>query len=66
MGYCDARTMEYFRNHPNTFINAHLGWMGNDLERLGKHLDEFPNVYTEIAAVIAELGRQPRFTREFL
>lgn len=55
-----------FRNHPNTsFINAHLGWMGNDLERLGKHLDEFPNVYTEIAAVIAELGRQPRFAREF-
>ena len=55
-----------FRNHPNTiFINAHLGWMGNDLERLSTHLDEFPNVYTEIAAVIAELGRQPRFAREF-
>lgn len=55
-----------FRKHPNTiFINAHLGWMGNDLERLGRHLDEFPNVYTEIAAVIAELGRQPRFAREF-
>lgn len=55
-----------FKNHPKTtFINAHLGWMGNDLEMLGKHLDEFPNVYTEIAAVIAELGRQPRFAREF-
>lgn len=55
-----------FRKHPNTtFINAHLGWMANDLERLGKHLDEFPNVYTEIAAVIAELGRQPRFAHDF-
>lgn len=55
-----------FRKHPNTnFINAHLGWMANDLKRLGEHLDEFPNVYTEIAAVIAELGRQPRFAREF-
>lgn len=55
-----------FRKHPNTtFINAHLGWMANDLESLGAHLDEFPNVYTEIAAVIAELGRQPRFAREF-
>lgn len=55
-----------FGNHPNTtFINAHLGWMGNDLGRLGRHLDEFPNVYTEIAAVIAELGRQPRYAREF-
>ena len=55
-----------FRKHPNTtFINAHLGWMANDLARLGRHLDEFPNVYTEIAAVIAELGRQPRFARDF-
>lgn len=55
-----------FRKHPNTnFINAHLGWMANDLARLGRHLDEFPNVYTEIAAVIAELGRQPRFAKEF-
>lgn len=55
-----------FKKHPNTtFINAHLGWMANDLERLGRHLDEFPNVYTEIAAVIAELGRQPRFARDF-
>lgn len=55
-----------FRNHPETtFINAHLGWMGNDLGRLGELLDEFPNVYTEIAAVIGELGRQPRFARQF-
>ncbi len=55
-----------FRKHPNTtFINAHFGWMANDLERLGQHLDEFPNVYTETAAIIAELGRQPKFAREF-
>jgi predicted TIM-barrel fold metal-dependent hydrolase len=55
-----------FRKHPETkFINAHLGWMANDLDRLAAHLDEFPNVYTETAAVIAELGRQPRFAREF-
>ncbi len=56
-----------FRKHPNTtFINAHLGWMGNDLARLGKLLDECPNVYTEIGAVLAELGRQPRFAKEWL
>ena len=55
-----------FRRHKNTtFINAHLGWMGNDLERLGKHLDEFPNVVTEFGAVIAELGRQPKTARRF-
>lgn len=55
-----------FRKHPGTvFINAHLGWMGNDLARLGKLLDELPNVYTEIGAVLAELGRQPRYAREW-
>lgn len=55
-----------FRKHPETtFINAHLGWMGNDLERLGELLDDFPNVYTEIGAVLAELGRQPRTARQF-
>jgi uncharacterized protein len=40
--------------------------MGNDLERLGRLLDEMPNVYTELGAVLAELGRQPRFAREWL
>ena len=56
-----------FRKHPETkFINAHLGWFGNDLARLGTLLDELPNVYTELGAVLAELGRQPRFAREWL
>ena len=55
-----------FKKHPETiFINAHFGWMANDLDRLGEHLDTYPNVYTEIAAIIAELGRQPRYAREF-
>lgn len=55
-----------FRKHPETtFINAHLGWMGNNLSRLGELMDEFPNMYTEIGAVLAELGRQPRFARQF-
>ncbi|MEE8526428.1 MAG: amidohydrolase family protein, partial [Thermoanaerobaculia bacterium] len=55
-----------FRKHPGTsFIAAHLGWMGNDLGALGKLLDELPNVSTEIGAVLAELGRQPRFARQF-
>lgn len=55
-----------FARHPRTtFIDAHLGWMGGNLGRLGKLLDERPNVYTEIGAVLAELGRQPRFARDF-
>lgn len=56
-----------FRKHPNTlFINAHLGWYGNDLKKLGDLLDEMPNMYTEIGAVLAELGRQPRYARAFM
>ena len=55
-----------FKKHPHTlFINAHLGWMGNDLDRLGAHLDAYPNVRTEIGAVLAELGRQPKRARQF-
>lgn len=55
-----------FKNHPNTtFINAHFGWYANDLERLGELIEEIPNMYLELAAIIAELGRQPRQAREF-
>ncbi len=61
-----AEQHNVFRKHPETiFINAHLGWMGNDLDRLGRLLDEMPNVYTEIGAVLAELGRQPRHARQW-
>jgi uncharacterized protein len=62
-----AEQHNLFRKHPKTkFINAHLGWFGHDLARLGKLLDELPNVYTEIGAVLHELGRQPRAARAFL
>ena len=55
-----------FENNPNTtFINAHLGWYGNDLDKLSEQLDNLPNVYTEIGAVIAELGRQPIRAKRF-
>ena len=61
-----AEQHDIFQKHPNTtFINAHLGWMGNDLDRLGAHLDTYPNVVTEIGAVLAELGRQPKRARQF-
>jgi uncharacterized protein len=62
-----AEQHDIFRKHPETkFINAHLGWLGNDLKKLSSLLDQFPNMYTEIGAVIAELGRQPRMAKEFL
>ncbi|MCP4458645.1 MAG: amidohydrolase family protein [Cytophagales bacterium] len=62
-----AEQHSVFRKHPNTkFINAHLGWFGNDLTRLGELFDELPNVYTELGAVLAELGRQPKFARAWM
>ncbi len=62
-----AEQHKMFRKHPKTkFIDAHLGWYGSDLKKLGQLLDQMPNVYTEIGAVIAELGRQPRAAKVFL
>lgn len=55
-----------FRRHPKTkFINAHMGWYPNDLRRLDSLMTALPNIYVEIGAVIAELGRQPRASRKF-
>ncbi len=52
--------------HPKTiFISAHLAWMGGNLDELGRRLDKYPNMMTEIAAVVAELGRQPKHARAF-
>jgi uncharacterized protein len=62
-----AEQHNLFRKHPKTvFINAHLGWLGHDLARLGRLMDELPNMVTEIGAVLYDLGRQPRAAREFL
>jgi predicted TIM-barrel fold metal-dependent hydrolase len=55
-----------FRRHPNTkFVMAHLGWQANDLATLGRLLDELPNLYTEVGAVLYDIGRQPRAARDF-
>jgi predicted TIM-barrel fold metal-dependent hydrolase len=55
-----------FRKHPKTrFIAAHFGWQANDLARAAKMLDTFPNVMTEVGAVLYDLGRQPRAAHDF-
>jgi predicted TIM-barrel fold metal-dependent hydrolase len=55
-----------FERHPKTtFIAAHMGWLANDLGRLGAVLDRCPNVNVEIGAIFSELGRQPRAARAF-
>ncbi|UOY06625.1 amidohydrolase family protein [Muricauda sp. SCSIO 64092] len=55
-----------FKKHPNTkFINAHMGWYANNLDRLAELMEEIPNMSVGIAAIIAELGRQPRRAKQF-
>lgn len=61
-----AEQHNVFKKHPKTkFINAHMGWYANDLGTLGTLLDQYQNMYVGIGAIIAELGRQPRFAHEF-
>ena len=56
-----------FARHPNTtWVIAHLGWHAQDLDRLGKLFDRFPNLYSEVGAVLYDLGRQPRTARAFM
>ena len=62
-----AEQHHVFARHPGTtFISAHMGWMAHDLEAMGRVLDRYPNVVTEIGAVLAEFGRQPRTARAWL
>ena len=62
-----AEQHDVFRKHPGTvFINAHLGWYGNNLPGMAELMDRYPNMYTELGAVLAELGRQPHTARQFL
>jgi predicted TIM-barrel fold metal-dependent hydrolase len=53
------------RNPRTTFVIAHMGWHANDLGRLGVILESMPNVYTEVGAVLYDIGRQPRVARDF-
>jgi uncharacterized protein len=55
-----------FIKHRNTkFIVAHMGWHANDLARLSRMMDKMPNIYPEVAAVLYDIGRQPRAAHDF-
>ncbi|MGH9590954.1 MAG: amidohydrolase family protein [Terracidiphilus sp.] len=52
--------------HPNTtFVCAHMAESSEDLSRVAALLDGNANVYVDISARAAELGRQPYTAREF-
>jgi predicted TIM-barrel fold metal-dependent hydrolase len=52
--------------HPGTtFIGAHVGCAAEDLGRVATILERCPNFHVDIAARLAELGRQPYSARAF-
>jgi uncharacterized protein len=53
------------RNPKTLFVIAHMSWYANDLGKLAKLMDEFPNVVTEMGAVLYDVGRQPRVAHDF-
>lgn len=59
--------MQVVERHPKTnFIAAHMANCAEDLPALSKWLDQYPNLYVDIASRINELGRQPYSARKFL
>lgn len=61
----DARNRVIARHPETTFICAHMADIPEDLAKLGTYLDQYPNMNVEIAARVAELGRQPYTSRKF-
>ncbi len=52
--------------HPKTnFITAHVGCYPENLGYVSKMMDRYPNLYTDISARIAELGRAPYTSRKW-
>jgi predicted TIM-barrel fold metal-dependent hydrolase len=62
----DIRDRLLARHPKTTFVACHLGNQGNDLATLSKELDQFPNLYLDIAARDYEVGRTPRAAVKFL
>jgi predicted TIM-barrel fold metal-dependent hydrolase len=61
-----AEQHRMFKRHPKTkYISAHLSWLGADLARLARTLDTIPNMNVEVAAALYEIGRQPKYGKQF-
>lgn len=62
----DARNRLIERHPETTFICAHMASSPQDLARLETWLEKYPNMVTEFASRISELGRQERASRAFI
>jgi uncharacterized protein len=59
----EARNRVFAKHPRTTFVSLHMGWPEN-LDWVSTMLDQHPNVMVEFGAREAELGRQPRRTRD--
>ena len=53
-------------NPATTVVGVHVGGYAENLGWVGRMLDSYPNFHVDIAARVAELGRQPRATRDLI
>ena len=55
------------RAHPKTtFVVAHVGSYAENLPQVSKWLEQYPNLYVDVAARLDQLGRQPYTARAFI
>lgn len=54
------------KNNPKTtFIACHFANLNHDIDRLGRLLDKYPNLYADISARYAESATIPRYMKTF-
>lgn len=53
-------------NPDTTFVITHVGSASENLSFVSKQMDKFPNMYVDMAARLAEMGRQPYTSRDFI
>jgi predicted TIM-barrel fold metal-dependent hydrolase len=62
----DALEAVVVRHRSTVFIGAHVGCAAEDLRRVSSILERATNFHVDLAARIAELGRQPYSARAFI
>jgi predicted TIM-barrel fold metal-dependent hydrolase len=62
-----AQRERVIARHPDTiFVGAHVANMAENLDRVSKWFDRYPNLYADMSAGIIDLGRQPYSARKFI
>ena len=63
----DGRARPALRKHPETtWVLAHFGWHAQRSRRASASMfDQMPNLYSEVGAVLYDIGRQPRTAHDF-